>query len=113
MGVEDHDVEGRGGHVLAGPTHLDAVVARLGRVVLADDGAVLLVLALHLDAEGALRTAHSHRQLHTHTHTHKEKTHQIKQHFLGIRNKKKQQQKPSILEQEPHVDAPPQKKRDK
>ena len=51
--VEDHDDEGRAGDVLAAPLDLDAVVPGLGRLVLAEDRAVLLRLALHLHSERA------------------------------------------------------------
>ena len=96
--------------MLAGPTHLDAVVARLGRVVLADDGAVLLVLALHLDAEGALRTAHPHRQLHTHTHTKKRpiKSNSISWEFEIKRNNNKNL--PYLSKN--HMSMPPPKKKE-
>ena len=47
--IEDHDDEGRAGHVLAGPLDLDAVVARLRRLILAQNRAILLRFSLHLE----------------------------------------------------------------
>ena len=63
VGGEYVDVEGRAGHVLARPLHIDLIVARLDRVVLARNGSVLGILALHLDAKGGLGSAHAHREL--------------------------------------------------
>ena len=51
LGVEDHDHEGRSWDVLSAPLDLDAVVAGLGGLVLAQDGSVLLRFSLHFDPE--------------------------------------------------------------
>ena len=57
--VEDGHVEGAAGHVVSGPLDLYPVIARLSGVVLAEDDAVLLRLALHLHTERSCRRTQS------------------------------------------------------
>lgn len=50
--VEYHNVERTSWDMLPRPAHLNAIIARLGRVVLAGNRPVFLILTLHLNSEG-------------------------------------------------------------